>query len=222
LSKFSVAEEYEKSRNTKYFRAIDLGEQNDYLVTLDPIDGTQFYLDGHNNYQIILSILNADDFEGVIALSPAQNYYYYALRNEGAYQGRLDVDLETCTSLKITNSQPIILLGWGMSILKTPLSEKYQVIDVKNDYSSEKQISNLNGILSGEITGAVLKSGNFIDGAALAFLAKEAGCLVSTLDGFPLPPLSTYKEYSLPGLIIASSTAVHQDLLKATQSLMSR
>jgi 3'-phosphoadenosine 5'-phosphosulfate (PAPS) 3'-phosphatase len=34
-----------------------LGDKNDYLVTLDPIDGTQFYLDGHSNYQIILSVL---------------------------------------------------------------------------------------------------------------------------------------------------------------------
>lgn len=66
-------EEYEQSRNTKYFRAIALGSKENYLVTLDPIDGTQFYLDGHFNYQIILSILNWDAFEAVIALSPALN-----------------------------------------------------------------------------------------------------------------------------------------------------
>ncbi|HEY9858651.1 MAG TPA: inositol monophosphatase family protein [Candidatus Obscuribacterales bacterium] len=69
-------EEYEQSYNTQYFRSIELGPQDDYLVTLDPIDGTQFYLDGHSNYQIILSILNRDEFEAAIALSPAQNTYY--------------------------------------------------------------------------------------------------------------------------------------------------
>jgi myo-inositol-1(or 4)-monophosphatase len=55
-------EEYDQSYNTKYFRSIDLGEDT-YLVTLDPIDGTQFYLDGHSNYQIILSILSWDDYD---------------------------------------------------------------------------------------------------------------------------------------------------------------
>ena len=30
-------EEYEQTYNTKYFRAIDLGEPGDYLITLDPI-----------------------------------------------------------------------------------------------------------------------------------------------------------------------------------------
>ncbi|WP_281062893.1 inositol monophosphatase family protein, partial [Limnoraphis robusta] len=73
-------EEHELSGNTKYFRSIELGEKGDYLVTLDPIDGTKFYLDGHNNYQIILTVLNSDEFEAVLAISPTLNTYYYALR----------------------------------------------------------------------------------------------------------------------------------------------
>ncbi|MDZ7952854.1 inositol monophosphatase family protein [Nostoc sp. DedQUE09] len=99
-------EEYESSNNTKYFRATELGSEGDYLVTLDPIDGTKFYMDGHSNYQIILSILNADDFEAVIAISPAQNIYFYALRGEGAFKGTLDINLEACAPLDITSTKP--------------------------------------------------------------------------------------------------------------------
>ncbi|AFZ36163.1 inositol monophosphatase [Stanieria cyanosphaera PCC 7437] len=210
-------EEYEQSRNTKYFRATDLGSSGDYLVTLDPIDGTKFYLDGHNNYQIILSILNADDFEAVIAISPAQHTYYYALRGEGTYQGNLDKDLEACTPLIINHPKPVILLGWGMSFLKPVLTQKYQVIEVENDYSTEIKIPNVNGILANEITGLAIRRGKFIDGGALSFLAREAGCIVTTLDGSSLPPLSACQDYSLPGLLIATSELVHQDLLEASQ-----
>jgi fructose-1,6-bisphosphatase/inositol monophosphatase family enzyme len=212
-------EEYEHSSNTKYFRAITLGKEGDYLVTLDPIDGTQFYLDGHSNYQIILSILNWDDFEAVIALSPVLNTYYYALRGEGAFRGTLEVGFEACTPLRVTQPKPTVLLGWGMGLLEPILREYYEVIDVATSYSPEVQIPNLNGILSGELTGAVIKSGKFIDGAALAFLARAAGCIVTTFDGSPLPPLDACKDYSLPGLIVASSTSVHQHLLEAAQSL---
>ena len=60
-------EEYEQSRNTKYFTSTELGTKNDYLITLDPIDGTQYYLDGFDNYQVILSILNAEEYEAAIA-----------------------------------------------------------------------------------------------------------------------------------------------------------
>lgn len=210
-------EEYEQSYNTQYFRSIELGPQDDYLVTLDPIDGTQFYLDGHANYQIILSILNRDEFEAAIALSPAQNTYYYAVRGEGTWQGKLDADWETCHPLRIGPTNPSILLGWGMASLAPHLQARYQVFDVATSYSKEVQIPNVNGMLGGELAGAVLQSGKWIDGAALAFLAQEAGCIVTTLDGSPLPPLYACEDHQRPGLIVAASSAVHQDLLQAVQ-----
>lgn len=210
-------EEYEQSRNTKYFRSTELGPQDDYLVTLDPIDGTRFYLDGHSNYQIILSVLNADDFEAVLAISPAQNIYYYALRNEGAFKGTLEMNLENCTPLQITSDNKNVLLGSGMSDFASALKEEYKVIDVLADYSSEIQIPNLNGILTGDLTGAIIKSGNLIDGAALAFIARQAGYIVTTLDGSKVPPLHTCKDYKLPGLIVATES-VHQHILAAVLS----
>ncbi|MDZ8188279.1 MAG: inositol monophosphatase family protein [Nostoc sp. ChiSLP02] len=213
-------EEYESSRNTKYFRGTELGAGGDYLVTLDPIDGTKFYMDGHSNYQIILSILNSDDFEAVLAISPAENVYFYGLRGEGAFKGTLEMNLEDCIALDMTSPKPAILLGWGMNAIAPLLKNRYQVIDIANDYSSEVQIPNLNGILTGDLSGAVIRAGKFIDGAALAFLAREAGYLVTTLDGSALPPLHTCQNYSLPGLILAASKSVHQDLLEATQSLL--
>jgi len=208
-------EEYEQSYNTKYFRAIDLGPKDDYLVTLDPIDGTQYYLDGHSNYQIILSILNWDEFEAVIALSPALNTYCYALRGEGCWQGPLDADLEDCRSLKIGETNRPILLNLGMEFLAPRLKEHYTVIDVATCYSKETQIPNVNGILNGELAGAVIRVGKFLDGAALAFLAQEAGCIVTTLSGDPPPPLHTCKNYERPGLLIATSADVHRYLLEA-------
>lgn len=211
-------EEYEQSRNTKYFRGTNFDESGDYLITLDPIDGTRYYLDGHDNYQIILSILNPDDFEAVIAISPAQNCYYYALKGEGAYKGSLDVDLDACTPLQLTNPKPAIFLGWAMGKYKAALIDKYQVFDLENDYSPEIKLPNVNGLFTEEMTGVIIRRGKFIDGGALAFLAREAGCIVSTFDGSDLPTLSQCQDYSLPGLVIATSETVHQDLLVACQS----
>lgn len=208
-------EEYEKTYNTKYFRAIDLGPQGDYLITLDPIDGTRFYLDGHPNYQIILSILNADDFEAVLAISPAQNTYYYALRGEGAFQGTLLDTLDQCQPLRLAAKQDTILLGWQMGKVAAQLGDRYRVISVKTDYAKDAPIPNVNGLLSGDLTGAILSAGKFIDGAALAFIAREAGYWVTTHDGSALPPLHACQDYQWPGLVIASSESVHRDLVAA-------
>lgn len=209
-------EEHEQSYNTRYFRAINLGETDDYLVTLDPIDGTLFYLDGHNNYQIILSVLNRDEFEAVIAITPAQNIYHYALRGQGCWYGNLDSELDACERLTLQDSKQVIFLSWGMSAVATHL-ENYTTIDITQDYSKDIQIPIINGILTGEISGAITRTGNFIDSAALAFLAQEAGGIVTALNGTSLPPLHTCSNYQRPGIIMASSADVHQDLLKAVQ-----
>ena len=213
-------EEYEQSRNTKYFVSTKLSQENNYLITLDPIDGTKYYLDGFDNYQIILSILNAEHYEAVIAISPARNCYYYTLKNEAVYQGRLEQDLDECLPLKINNPSPNILLGWGMAHLKPALQDKYRVIDIENSYSSSRQLPNYNGIFSGNLIGWVTKRGKFIDSAALAFMAQQNGCIVTGFDGLPLPPLHTCKNYSYDGAIVANSTELHQDLLAACQKFV--
>lgn len=212
-------EEYEQSYNTKYFRAIDLGPADDYLVTLDPIDGTRFYLDGHSNYQIILGVLNWDEFEAALAISPAENTYYYGLRGQGAFQGRLEEDLSACRPLQIDATGKTIVLGWGMDSLASALPADYEIIDVANSYSKDKQIPSFSGVLSGQVVGSVNRAGQFIDSAALAFLAQEAGCIVTTLDGQLLPPLHTCKNYRRTGLITAASPIVHQHLLEAARAL---
>lgn len=208
-------EEHEQTYNTKYFRAIDLGPQGDYLLTLDPIDGTQFYLDGHSNYQIILGILNADEYEAAIAITPSQDLYYYTLRGGGTFKGSLAQSLDDCIRIQVKNPTPAICLGWQMGDLVSYLSDRYQVYHTKTDYSKEVQIPNFNGLLSGDLAGAVLAKGQFIDGAILAFMAQEMGFIVTTFTGDPPPPLHTCSNYLRPGMVIGSSKAVHSDLLAA-------
>ena len=212
-------EEYEQTYNTKYFRAIDLGEPGDYLITLDPIDGTQFYLDGHSNYQVILGILNADEYEAAIAITPGRGRYYYALRGEGTFKGHLADSLEDCQRITVDDPTPAICLGWQMGNLVPHLSDRYRVFHTKTDYSKTQPIPNFNGLLSGDLAGAVLARSQFIDGAALAFMAQEMGHIVTTLMGDPPPPLHACEPYQRPGLVVAANAAIHNDLLEAIAKL---
>ncbi|MEO1095746.1 MAG: inositol monophosphatase family protein [Cyanobacteria bacterium J06638_28] len=210
-------EEYEQSYNTKYFRSIALGPEGDYLVTLDPIDGTLFYMDGFPNYQIILTVLNADAFEAVLAVSPAEDCYYYRLRGQASQVTPLSKDLEAGQPLPINPDSDRIFLGTRMAELKTMLSDRYSVISVSEDYSKEARIPNVNGILKGELGGVILAGGKFIDGAALAVLAQGAGCIVTDHQGNALPRLDACQDYVWPGLIMAASEQIHQDCLAALE-----
>ena len=208
-------EEFEKTYNTKYFRSIELGPQDDYLVTLDPIDGTRFYMDGHPNYQIILTILNADGFEAVIALSPALDRFYYSLRGQGTFAGSLADDLDSCQPLKIETPKNQVILSWTMDYLAETLRENFSIISVQPDYSREVAIPNTNGLLTGDLTGAILAAGKFIDGGALSWMAKEMGYIISDHQGNPLPALSACKDYQWPGVVVGSTPEVHGKILAA-------
>lgn len=209
-------EEYAQSRNYKYFSSTELTPHN-YLLTLDPIDGTQYYLDGFDNYQIILSILNRDHYEAVIAITPAQDCYHYTIKNQGVYLGKLPQNLDDCTKLEISKGDPVILLGWGMAHLKPFLADKYEVIDIENCYSATVQLPNYNGIFTGDLSGWITKRGKFIDSAALAFMSEEFGCTVTGFDGLALPPLHTCQNFTYEGAVVGITPEIHQDLLAACQ-----
>ncbi|MGK7911132.1 MAG: inositol monophosphatase family protein [Synechococcus sp.] len=209
-------EEYEQSYNTKYFRSIALGPQDDYLVTLDPIDGTLFYMDGLPNYLIILTVLNADDFEAVLAISPEEDRYFYALRGQGTYVAPLNSDLEDATPLEISPINTVFLASF-MAPLRAKLSDRYSIISSSEDYSPDNAIPSTNGILKGELAGAVLSKGQFIDGAALAFLAREAGCIVTDHQGRALPRLDECENYCTPGIAIAANEGIHKHLIHALE-----
>ena len=212
-------EEYEKTYNTKYFRAIDLGPQGDYLITLDPIDGTLYYKDGHPNYLVMLTILNADEFEAAIALSPANNCYYYSLRNQGTFKGAMDDDLDACKPLKIEDPGETVLLGYALSPWADKVRSQFSsVIDIKTDYSKTTPVPPINGLLTGEVAGVMLASAQFIDTAALAWMASEMGYHISTFDGAPLPPLSACENYRRKEIIVAATEAMQQQLIQIAQS----
>ena len=82
-------------------------------------------------------------------------------------------------------------------------------------FEKDQPIPNVNGILSGDLCGAILATGNWIDGGAIAFLAQEAGYQVSGLDGKPLPPLYQCHQAKFAGIIIAADSDIHQKLLNA-------
>jgi fructose-1,6-bisphosphatase/inositol monophosphatase family enzyme len=107
-------EEHDKTYNTKYFSGIDFGDDGQYLLTLDPIDGTRCYMDGHPTYQIILGILSPTGPVGAMSIHPATAEYFYALKGEGTFHGALTDDLATCKPLQFGNTPPEIYFSWGM------------------------------------------------------------------------------------------------------------
>lgn len=216
-------EEYEQSYNTKYFRSIELGPADgptdDYLVTLDPIDGTLYYMDGHPNYLVMMTVLNADGFEAAIALSPAKDRYYYSLKDKGTFVGSMRDALDECKLLKIDDPGEKVVLGTALSPIADVVRSHFPVIDLKTEYSSEIPVPPINGLLTGEVAGVILASAQFIDTAALAWMAQEMGYCLTTYTGAPLPPFSTCKNYRQSEIIVSKNETMQQKLIDIMQSI---
>lgn len=118
-------EEYERSYNTKYFTGIELTE--DYLITLDPIDGTRTYLDGLDCWSIVLSVIKNKRYEAVMVLQPRRNQYIYALRGQGVFTGKIDDDLSLAQPVKLgkLNSNQVYV-SYGLTELKSKLEPEFK------------------------------------------------------------------------------------------------
>ncbi|MGB3788782.1 MAG: inositol monophosphatase family protein, partial [Phormidesmis sp.] len=193
--------------------------QGDYLITLDPIDGTRYYMDGHPNYLVMMTVVNADGFEAAIALSPAHNCYYYSLRDQGTFVGSMDDDLDQCQPLKIENPGNKVVLGTALSSIADVVRSHYPVIDLKTEYSSEVPVPPINGLLTGEVAGVILASAQFIDTAALAWMAKEMGYCLTSYDGSPVLPPSKCENYRQAEIIVSATAEMQQTLIQVMKSV---
>lgn len=216
-------EEHEKSHNTPYFKSITWHEDprpdiksDSFLILLDPIDGTRFFLDKHDNFQIILSVLSPDGYEGALFLSPARNEFYYALKGKGLF---LSNDL----SQPFSSARPYVPPPFERRILLSsrihltqpdPLAD-YDVFSTIQSYSPHAPSPMGNDIFRGKICGLAYGSSSYIDGGANVFAAQEAGFFTTSLDGTPLPPPGKTQSLKMPPALIGRSKEIVEIMLAA-------
>ena len=207
-------EEHETSYNTKYFRAITLGEEDELLITLDPIDGTRAYLDGLPCFAIIISVIRNRSYEAAFVLQPRYKNYIYALKGKGAFIGNINDNLE--------NTQPLLLeelksrkiyLSFALTDLRHTFANNFETWCSAIDYAPDQNPPEYLDLVKGNLAAVLVAKGNLIDGAALAFIASESGAIVTTFDGENWQPFSKVENMKIPGLIVAHNRQIHTDIL---------
>lgn len=207
-------EEYEKSHNTKYFKSIGFGSEDDLLVTLDPIDGTRAYLDGLPCFSIILTIIRGRKYEAVFVLQPQRKHYCYALRGKGAFIADLKTDFSSAKPLKLANlNSNQLYLSFALKEQKQLFEPDFTTWCSASDYSPNQVIPDYLDFIQGKLAGFVIAQGNLIDSAAFAFIAREAGAIVTHFDGTDFEPFNQVKNMRIKGLVIAANQQIHQQIL---------
>lgn len=206
-------EEYQKSYNTKYFKSITFGEENDYLITLDPIDGTRSYLDKLPCFSLIITIIKNRQYEAVFVLQPRKKHYFYALRGKGAFIGNINDEIEKAKPLLLAplNSKKLYL-SFALVDLKTTCEDDFETWCSATDYSPNQSIPEYLDLIQGNLAGLIIGQGNLIDSAALAFIAREVGAIVTTINGDNFEPFKDVKNMRITGLIIAHNQEIYNQI----------
>jgi fructose-1,6-bisphosphatase/inositol monophosphatase family enzyme len=209
LSYFS--EEQEQSLNKKYF----LGRST-LEILLDPIDGTRPYIDGREFYQIIVTLHDDQEIVGSICYMPRRDKCFVATKGEGAYLlSRDDIAAGRRGSRwDVTTGEGPVLL-FNSPALVERLSKSMSVKDLVTAYVEEPGCFHSTDILEGAACAVVHRSCQAIDGGSIAFIAAEAGAIVTDFLGGPVPSYRALSSRVVPNVVVSVNQDVHHRILES-------
>ena len=198
-------EEEASSLNMKYFKP-----DAELHVLLDPVDGTLFYRDHNDGWQVIVTVCTRHEVLGALCYMPLSRKLFRAEKGRGAqvFEPEAAISRGPGTSL-ILNTSGKVVVTFEFPELQGLLGSDFDVLDVKDRYDPKNPCINMSSILLGQCSGIIFKKAGLIDYGALAFFVCEAGGVLSDFAGrpLPLPELGSYPRYCFP--VLCTNPVLH-------------
>jgi fructose-1,6-bisphosphatase/inositol monophosphatase family enzyme len=213
LSFFS--EEQDQSLNLKYFP-----EGQELEVLLDPVDGTKAYIDNRAAYQVIVTLHDQQSICGSICYLPRADRCFIAVKDEGAFSlSAEEIRLRSPgTQISVRHATGPVLV-FNQPELVAALHPFFDVRDLAVEYASKAWSFATTDLLVGRASAIISAPCQAIDGGSLAFIAHEAGAIVSDPEGNPMGSFRGNPKRVLPCIVAAATAEVHLELLKALRGV---
>jgi myo-inositol-1(or 4)-monophosphatase len=203
-------EEEEQSLNAKYFV-----REAPYKLFLDPINGTRLYQDQLPLFDIILSLTYRGEYVAGISYVPGTETFFLGLRDEGAFTVSKQEVLrgEAYRPLRVpVGGGTLITLNCPQ--LKQALGDDFDVVDAVQDYQPARCTIATHSVFTGAIGGFLGYGCSFLDSGVIAFIAAQAGAMVTDFDGNPVTAFSRVGLGRIPHLLVTRYPALHAQVLK--------
>jgi myo-inositol-1(or 4)-monophosphatase len=206
------SEEQSQSLNAKYFPA-----SSELEVLLDPIDGTRAYIAQRAHYQIIVTIHDRHQIVGAVCYMPRLNRCYAATKGGGTFVKTHDECRRGAPGIPVDvtkSSGPVLVFN------RPDLVQRLSGQCIVKDLATEFDLPDSNGafystdLLACRASCVISAPAQAIDGGALAFIALEAGAVVSDENGAELGSFRTSTERILPCVVASANTTVHHTVLR--------
>lgn len=203
-------EEHAQSLNMKYFPA-----NAELCVYLDPVDGTRFFQDNLARFNVIATVADQDQILGAACYVPKFDRFFRAEKNRGATVQNSQEALTAGKQQSLNLSDnPACIVTYDFPFVQKSLGDSFEVIDIASAYTPEKGCLSLNSILLRECSALIGREGGLIDWGAIAFLAQEAGTLVTDFKGKHLPQPSELIDNCYPELLVCKDWETQQKILE--------
>jgi myo-inositol-1(or 4)-monophosphatase len=163
---------------------VDLVGSSGVRWCVDPIDGTTNYLYDHPGYSVSIAALVDDEPVVGVVVDPTLAETYSAVRGHGAWRDNVAIRVTDCPDLAIA------LAGTGFSYDATRRGRQAEVLarvlpHVRDIRRMGGAAMDLCSVACGRLDVFYERSLNVWDVAAGALIVREAGGLVTDLDGVP-------------------------------------
>jgi len=187
---------------------------NEFEWIIDPLDGTTNYLHSVPQYAVSIAVRKAGELAHAVVLDPVLGELFTASRGDGAHLNNRRIRASKVFRLDQC------LIGTGFPFRELDNIEQW--VDVFRELA--KSTSGIRRPGAAAIDLAYVAAGRYDgfwesglsqwDTAAGALLIKEAGGLISDFEGGT--------DYLDTGRVVASTPAIHDDLLRIVQNSMKK
>ncbi|MBI2483417.1 hypothetical protein HYV74_04565 [Candidatus Uhrbacteria bacterium] len=206
-------EEAEHSLNLRYFPP-----DAEHVFWLDPVNGTRFYREGFPHFDVIGTLTHGPDIVAAVVYLPAFGRAYYAIAGEGAFTMLQSSLLGEESPLTTEQSQAnrLFLEGCDPST-EQQLRAQFDVVTIEeyDRHPTPQWALSAHDMLTGNIAGVAKTNAPLIDWGAMAWIVEQAGGIVSTFTGGPIPSYLDFPEQKIPQLLVARDQETHERMLRA-------
>lgn len=180
-------------------------KQFDTLWVIDPIDGTTNFVHQQINFSVSIAVYHKG--EGLIGVvyDPSRDEMFYAVKGEGAFLN--DQPLKLDRAVKLEEALLCTSVFWnkraeqmGIDLIVKKLAGKVRGMRLLGSAALEMAY-----VAAGRLDGYVSLSLNAWDFGAGRIIVEEAGGVVTTMDGSPVP-------FDSKSSIMACNPAFYEEL----------
>lgn len=193
-------EERDASFHTRYFP-----DDAEYLLALDPINGTRIYRERGDDFDIIISLIRKGRVEATLSYMPARGQFYGADLETGAFIQRTGAARET---LRVDNGS-MTLAVYKADDWVALLPEAVAVYDTLGAYVSGDPRNCMNNVFHGQIGGYLMGATPLLDVGATAFTVAQADGLSTQPDGQPFDHFARFDPARAESLLVCANPALH-------------